>query len=100
MRAFYARIPTQQELDATGFTLEDYEDDIVEIWPENWPVFDLFDRMATQWDSGLSGKTGMKYLVLFALMDRMSLSSTDYDAMFSDIRHMELAALNEMNSGS
>ena len=100
VQAFYASIPTQQELDATGFTREDYEGDDCEIWPENWPAFQLFGVMETQWNIGFNGKTGLNYLVLFAAMDRLELSKPDYDAMFADIRHMELAALNHLNSGS
>ena len=54
--------------------------------------------METQWEHGFNGRTGMRYLVLFALMDRMKLSDADYEALFADIRVMELAALKEMNS--
>lgn len=80
----------------TGFTQADYEE-TAEVWPENWPAFSLFSMMETQWDTVMGGRTGMKYPVLFDLMDRNGLTGDDWWEMFADIQHMEAAALKEMN---
>jgi hypothetical protein len=92
----YARLPTEQELTGTGFTVADYEEE-AEVWPENWPVFRFFLMMQTQWDVGMAGRTGLKYQVLFDLMDRQQLSGDEWQEMFDDIRAMEAAALNAMH---
>lgn len=68
---------------------------IVEVWPENWPVFLLFDRMHTQWREGA---IGLDYNVLFRFLDRMTLTPDEYDQMLSDIAVMEQAALTEIHT--
>lgn len=42
-------------------------------------------------------RVGLKYLVLFAKLDRMRLSADDYSQFEDDIRTMEHAALSAMN---
>lgn len=93
----YARLPSQQELDAMGFTLEDYETDPVEIWPENQESISLFSRVSTQWRVGMNGPTGLDYMPLFHQMDRMGLTPDRYDQMLDDIRVIEAEALTLMN---
>ncbi len=78
-----------------GFREDDLEH--VEVWPENWPAFSLFTRVQTQWRLGPGGATGLDYLVVMRLLDRMSLSDTDYDLWFDDIRVMEGAAIEAMH---
>lgn len=53
--------------------------------------------MQSQWDVSMSGHTGLKYPVLFNLMDRKGLEGDDWWEMFADIREMEFSALNAMN---
>ena len=74
----------------------------VEVWEENVPVFLLFCDLQTQWNvvGGAAGsaRTGLNYLVVFSMMERMELSKEDFKNMFSDIRVLEIAALQEMNT--
>lgn len=91
----YARPPSEEELAGTGLTAEDYAEE-AEIWPENAPAFELFALMRTQWDVGMSGPTGLKYPVLFEMMDRKGVDSDDWWATFDDVRQMEAAALEAM----
>lgn len=83
-------------MEAAGFAPEDYEDDYLECWPENWPAFDLFIDLRTQWRVGMNGPEGLDYLVLFRLMDDMGLSRTERQALFDDVRVLERAALNHI----
>lgn len=84
-----------------GFEPEDFEDDEYEVWPENWPAFNLFCRLQTQWHYASGGMgataTGLNYLVLLALMDRMNLDADEHDQLFSDVQTLERTALVEMN---
>lgn len=91
----FARLPDEKELAGTGFTPADYEEE-AEVWPENWPTLCLFSMMQSQWDAGMGGLTGLKYPVLFDLMDRRGLSGDEWWDVFADIREMEAAALNAM----
>ena len=84
---------------ASGYEPEDFEDEVVEVWPENWSAFYLFSRLRTQWLSGFSGATGLNHPSVFKHIDRMKLSDEEADLMFDDIYQMELAALNEMRQG-
>lgn len=82
---------------SAGFEPEDYEDDFIEVWPENWPAVDLFISMGTQWRIGMGGATGMDYGALYPQLDRLTDTPEQYDDLFSDIRWMERAALATMN---
>lgn len=70
------------------------------MWPENWPAFQLFVKLQTQWLTGVNGRTGLNYSSLFPLIDRLKLSDSEYENLFDDIRVLELAALEEMNQTS
>lgn len=45
----------------------------------------------------MAGRTGLQYIVLFAFLDRLGLSGSEWDETLEDIRTMEVAALNAMN---
>lgn len=96
---FYARLPTPQEAASAGFTVADYEEE-AEVWPENWPAWHLFTLMQSQWESGFSGPTGLKYSVLFEFMDRKGIDDCNWWQMLDDIRAMEDAAINAMREGT
>jgi len=85
------------EMEAGGFTLADYPDEVVEIWPENWPAYALFSFMRTQWRVGAMGATGLDYGPMHRKMDRMELSPDEYDDLEADLQTMEFAALGTMN---
>ena len=97
MRAIYSHTPTEEELEGSGFTVEDYEEEPVPIWPENLKAINLFISISTQWRTGMNGPIGLDYNVLFYRMDRMGLTDADHDELFDDIRTIEAAALNAMN---
>lgn len=92
----YERIPTQQEMEESGFAPEDFVSDPVEIYPDNEVVHRLFAKMDTQWRVGMNGPTGLDYHFALHKMDRMGLDPEAYEQIESDLRTMEIAALNEM----
>jgi hypothetical protein len=96
-RALYEKEPTAAEMEAAGFAPEDYEGEVVEVWPENYRAFNLFCDLQTQWRIGVGGATGLDYGVLFHKMDRMRLGEEEYDQIERDIRVMEFEALSVMN---
>ena len=68
------------------------------MWPENMAAVVLFNRIGSQWRTGMSGPTGLDYSVLFRLMDHMGLEGDDWMQMLLDIQVLETAALNELHS--
>lgn len=82
-----------------GFTPEDYADDYVDVWPENWTAWELFAGLQTQWrTAGMGGqRTGLDYNVLFHKMDRMNLQRDDYELLEIDIQVMEIEAIATMS---
>ncbi len=80
---------------AAGFEPEDYETDPVEIWPENWPAWDLFCTVSTQWRTGGMGSyIGLDYGPLFIVMDRRGLKGDEWQDALNDIRVIEAEALD------
>lgn len=84
-------------LSAFGLTLDDYDDEIIEIWPDIWPSFEVFRAMSTQWRTGVNGVTGLDYNCLPQVMDWLGVE--DKATVFSDIRVMESAALATIHKG-
>lgn len=85
-------------MEAGGFVPEDFENDIIDVWPENWPQVELFRVCMTQWRISFNGPIGLDYNIVFRLLDEEGLSRDDWKSWLSDIRVMEAAALNTMRS--
>lgn len=68
----------------------------VDVWPENWPVVELFARLGTQWNIGMSGPTGLRYEAIYPLLDRLLPADDDWQQAFSDLQAMERAALDAL----
>jgi hypothetical protein len=62
-----------------------------EVWEENWEIVEMFMRMQTQWNVGMSGAVGLNYpslewlCKLYAVQDPLKI--------FEGIRIMEASAL-------
>jgi len=69
----------------------------VEVWPENWAIFNLFCRLQTQWNVGVSGPTGLRYEAAYPLLDKLAANDGEWQELFDDLRQMELAALEQMS---
>lgn len=65
----------------------------VEVWPDNVRAFNVFQALRTQWQVGMSGPTGLNFLVAYNRMDRMGLSPEEYNQLDEDLQVMEATAL-------
>lgn len=79
-----------------GLTPEDVATSI-EVWPENFRALELFRGLKTQWRAGMGGPTGLDYYVAYHRMDRMGLTSAEYEQLDQDLQIMEAAALQVMH---
>ncbi|UBB16132.1 DUF1799 domain-containing protein [Comamonas odontotermitis] len=83
---------------AEGCEPEDYWEDPVEVWPENWETLLLFVSMQTQWSIavgvGGGGRTGMWYASLYPLLDRIAAGDQEeWDHLFAEMRALERVVL-------
>jgi len=87
---------------ALGFAPEDYADDVVEVWPENWTAWALFCRVSTQWRTGGMGGSyiGLDYTPIFRVMDADGLTAQDWHDTFDDLRAIEAAALEQIRANT
>jgi len=86
-----------------GFTPEDYEDDeVLEVWPENWRIFTIFTSLGGQWlRGGMNGQPyALNYPSLYPLLDRAFPDPEEWDEAFTDVRVMEIEALKTMSKHS
>lgn len=91
--ARYARLPDEGYMREWGMPAEHIADTYrVEVWPENWPAWCLFDALATQWRTGMGGVIGLDYNVLEHMLHRIPLEQRDQ--LRHDIRVLEAAALH------
>lgn len=78
-----------------GLTPDDFDDTVIEVWPDVWPVFMVFQACATQWRTGMNGPSGLDYNVIPWLMKLQGID--DGAAALADLRVMERVALNIMH---
>lgn len=80
---------------AFGLSPDDYDDVIVEIWPDTLTPFNVFVSMATQWRTSMGGASGLDYNCLPWVMKLQGVE--DEASALKDIRIMEAAALRIMH---
>ena len=89
---------TADDAAAFGLELQDLPpppDEDFGIWPENWPVVEMFLRVQTQWRTTMSGVIGLDYAAvrwLFKLYD-----VEEPRALLEDHQMMEAAAMSVIN---
>ena len=86
----------QKTLSAFGLTDDDY-DDSFEVWPENWPSWQLFVEMSGQWRRDWERIRALDYTPLFMRMERLRLPDAEWESMFADIRLIERTVLEVVN---
>lgn len=66
------------------------------LWPCNVAVFNLWQRLQTQWRVGADGPTGLDYTAVIAyLQDVARVRRKDFDEVFAHVQAMENATLLE-----
>ena len=90
-------MPTADEMAAAGFAPEDFDQDVIEIWPEHWDIVRFFMRLPTQWRYGMSGRTGLDYTAVMSLLATLRLPLDKEAEILESVQVMEMAALEAMN---
>lgn len=77
------------------------ETEAVEVWPDAWPAFCLFEALGTQWRLGPGGPSGLDYTAIPGTAKIIGLRRRQLSEAFQDVRIMEneaLAVMGEANS--
>lgn len=71
-------------------------DDTVEVFPDIWPSFLLFNVLGTQWRTGVAGPTGLDYGVIRDVGAIIGMTKKQISKAFPDLQVMEAEALAVM----
>jgi len=93
-RALYERPPPDSFYAAMGFKPSDIPDEEVEVLPDNWEPFLLFNAMSTQWRTGANGVTGMDYNAIPIVVSSMDFEEPDMKVLLPAFRAMESSVLS------
>jgi hypothetical protein len=94
----YEAGPTDDELAIAGLTRDEVATS-VEIWPGNVRAYNLFYGLRRQWNiAPMGGPIGLNFLVAYNRMDRMGLTTEEYNQLDEDLQVMEDAALQAMRT--
>lgn len=85
-----------EQLGVLGLTAADIDEEDVEVWPCNWPAFQLFSRMRTQWRAGPGGAIGLDYNCLRDVADFLGIKKKQLAEIFPDLQVLEGEALRVM----
>lgn len=94
-QARYQSAAPPDQLALFGFTSADL-DDTVEVYPDLWPVFELFEALSTQWRTGMCGPTGLDYGVIRDVAAMIGMKKKQINEVFFDLQVMEAEALAVM----
>lgn len=67
--------------------------ELLYLWPENVPSWNLFQAVSTQWMCGPDGATGLNYEGVQVVMRMRRIKRQDEQRLFSEIQVMERATL-------
>lgn len=66
-----------------------------EVWPENWPAWEAFLAVQTQWASGFNGFTGLDYSRVRAGLRAAGIRVTK--DLWQKLQYIELCVLDEQS---
>ena len=94
----YEAAPSDADLAVAGLTRDEVTTS-VEIWPENVLAYNTFYGLRKQWNiAPMGGPIGLNFLVAYNRMDRMGLTTEEYNELDEDLQVMEDAALQAMRT--
>lgn len=73
------------------------EPEEIGIWPDNWPIKQIFCAMLSQWNVGMNGVIGLRYEALPMVLEIHGIEAEQKREVFDGLRVMERAAVEEIN---
>lgn len=96
----YRAAPDERQLAALGLKPSDLGSAafVQDVFPENMLAVEVFQALDTQWRAGFGGVQGLDYGALPAVLRLMGVPRVSWKGLFSDLRAMEGAVLEMMQS--
>lgn len=91
--AYWQYTPPKAD-EALGFDEDDYAREDFEVWPENWPSWEMWCELGGQWRTSAAGISSLDYSVFFGWAQMHQIPRLKKIEMFADLRCMEAATLN------
>ncbi|MBD4920667.1 hypothetical protein GUF71_21670 [Xanthomonas citri pv. citri] len=79
-----------------GFTAAHFQREDEEIWPELWPMFEVFFEVNSSWRCGPSGPLCFDKLVVFDVLRHKGITGEDRDDLMRWLSVAETAALGQL----
>ncbi|WP_397453927.1 DUF1799 domain-containing protein [Pseudomonas sp. NA-150] len=92
----YEPSASAEQVSLFGLSLAELDED-VEIWPDNWPAFRLFNALSTQWRTGAFGATGLDYTAIRDVAAFLGIKKKQIQEVFPDLQVMEAEAMLVMS---
>lgn len=73
------------------------EPEEIDVWPDNWPIKQVFDAMLSQWNVGMGGVVGLRYEALPLVLELHGIEGEMRWEVFDGLRAMERAGVEEIN---
>lgn len=67
------------------------------VWAENWEVMEFFMNLATQWNHGFNGPTGLNYAAIEPTMRLLGIEVENSRDFFLALRELERGALLQLS---
>lgn len=84
-----------------GLTEEDMEEvNTIEVYPDNWDCFMLFNFLSTQWRTSSGGVVGLDYNVIPLGVKVLGIKEEDEVDVIEGMRVMESTAISLMNNNN
>ena len=83
-------------MQSLGLLPEDVADQmVVEVFPENEKIIDVYFAMQTQWRAGPNGAIGLDYVALPTVFRLVGVPRKDWTDVFEGVRILEIDELIE-----
>lgn len=75
------------------------DENVTEVWPENWGAVVLFDNLRGEWNFGTRGPIGLRREGVLAEMRLSGMHRSEWPGLLEQVRILERAALEVIYSG-
>jgi hypothetical protein len=84
-----------------GVTPEDFQDEAVEVWPDNWPAVDFFAAIGPgAWSLNSGGPVGIRPEAFREIRLALGITAAQWRDIYPDVRVLEDAAVETMRASS
>lgn len=100
-RALYTQQPSEAELAIWGLRPDDFTEDALSVWPDNWAAVEFFSYVgAGAWNIGYSGPIGIRPEAYREVRCGLGVTDEQWRDIFRDVCVLEAEAIETMKKAS